>query len=185
MAPDIHAEEIGSSESKQGEETVNDVPAERRRVPRVRCSGSVEFHVDGTELRMWGNLTDISLLGCYVEMNTTFPVHTKVHLVLKSFGERVQAAGTVRATYPFLGMGIVFSKMEPAQLQRLEKLMAALAGRNAISGVETVDVAGRETTIGSADPKAFVKDLNEFFRTKSVLSRDEFLEIAKRVRRTP
>ncbi|HEY6302122.1 MAG TPA: hypothetical protein VIX14_03565, partial [Terriglobales bacterium] len=36
-----------------------------------------------------GTLTDVSLHGCYLEMNTTFPVGTKVKLVLKSFGVRV------------------------------------------------------------------------------------------------
>ena len=59
---------------------------EKRRSPRLRCSGSAEFRVEGNDARMWGTVTDVSLHGCYVEMNTTFPVGTKVDLVLKSFG---------------------------------------------------------------------------------------------------
>jgi hypothetical protein len=73
---------------------------ERRQSPRLRCSGSVEFQTAGSEARMWGTLTDISLHGCYVEMSNTFPVDTKVRLVLKSCGLRFQVAGTVRASYP-------------------------------------------------------------------------------------
>ena len=49
---------------------------ERREAPRIRCSGSVEFQAPGSEARMWGTLTDISLHGCYVEMTNTFPVDT-------------------------------------------------------------------------------------------------------------
>ena len=51
---------------------------QRRQSPRFRCSGSVEFRTEGSDVPMWGTLTDISLHGCYVEMNTTFPVDTKV-----------------------------------------------------------------------------------------------------------
>ena len=45
--------------------------------PRYACSGSVEFRTEGSDVRMWGTLTDISLHGCYVEMTTTFPVDTQ------------------------------------------------------------------------------------------------------------
>jgi PilZ domain len=66
-------------------------------------------------VRIWGTVTDISLHGCYVEMNTTLPVGTKVDLVLKSFGVRIEAPGTVRASYPFLGMGICFAEIQLVQ----------------------------------------------------------------------
>lgn len=157
---------------------------ERRQVPRIRCSGSVEFHADGTDVRMWGTLTDISLHGCYVEMNTTFPVDTKVHLVLKSFGVRVQARGTVRATYPFLGMGIVFTEIDREQQLQLEQFLASLAGRNALATAASTDGSGMKEALTSADPKAFLDEIAEFFRKKPLLSREEFCEIAKRVRRS-
>src|SRR3981081_2000925 len=54
---------------------------ERRQSPRLRCSGSAEFRTEASDVRIWGTVTDISLHGCYVEMNTTFPVGTKVDLV--------------------------------------------------------------------------------------------------------
>ncbi len=57
---------------------------ERRKSPRIRCSGSAEFVADGSNVRLWGTITDISQHGCYVEMSNTFPIGTKVHLVLKS-----------------------------------------------------------------------------------------------------
>ena len=69
---------------------------------------------------MWGTLTDISLHGCYVEMNATFPVDTKVDLVLKSFGIRIHTPGRVRATYPSLGMGICFAEIEPVRTAATE-----------------------------------------------------------------
>src|SRR6202140_5885079 len=99
---------------------------------------------------MWGTVTDVSLHGCYVEMNTTFPVDTKVGLVLKSFGIRIEAPGTVRASYPFLGMGICFAEIKPAQQLQLKQLLAALAGRSGVSnGISTEE--NRMSDILSAD----------------------------------
>jgi hypothetical protein len=46
-------------------------PAERRRSPRYNCEGSAEFRVEGSDVRTWGTLTDISVHGCYIEMTAT------------------------------------------------------------------------------------------------------------------
>jgi hypothetical protein len=66
------------------------------RVPGFVVRGARSFESRETT-RMWGTVPDVSLHGCYVEMNTTFPVGTKVDLVLKSFGIRIESPGTVRA----------------------------------------------------------------------------------------
>ena len=157
---------------------------EKRQSPRLRCSGSAEFRTEASDARMWGTVTDVSLHGCYVEMNTTFPVGTKVDLVLKSFGIRIEAPGTVRASYPFLGMGICFGEIEPGQQMQLKQLLAALAGRSGVSnGIPAEQKSGKDT-LASADPKSFVEGIAEFFQKHETLSRDEFHQIAKRVRRS-
>jgi hypothetical protein len=156
---------------------------ERRQSPRLRCSGSAEFRAEGSDVRMWGTLTDVSLHGCYMEMNTTFPVGTKVDLVLKSFGIRIQARGTVRTSYPFLGMGICFAEIEPGQKLQLTQLLDALAVHNAVSNGGSARESGMKGCMGTVDPRAFLNEITEFFRKNQLLSREEFHEIAKRVRR--
>jgi len=155
-----------------------------RQSPRLRCSGSVEFRTEGGDVRMWGTITDVSLHGCYVEMHTTFPVGTKVDLVLKSFGIRIQAPGTVRTSYPFLGMGICFAEIEPEQQLQLKQLLTVLAGRSAVSNGGSARENGMKDTLGSADPRAFLDEITEFFQKNQLLSREEFHQIAKRVRRS-
>jgi PilZ domain len=157
---------------------------ERRQSPRLRCSGSAEFRTAASDVRMWGTVTDVSLHGCYVEMNATFPVGTKVDLVLKSFGIRIEAPGTVRASYPFLGMGICFAEIEPVQQMQLKQLLAALAGRSGVSNGIPAEEKSVKDTLSSADPKSFVDGLAEFFQKNQMLSREEFHQIAKRVRRS-
>jgi len=157
---------------------------ERRQSPRLRCSGSAEFRAEGSDVRMWGTLTDVSLHGCYMEMNTTFPVGTKVDLVLKSFGIRIQARGTVRTSYPFLGMGICFAEIEAEQQPQLKQLLDALSGPSAVSNGVSADGSDMKDVLASADPKAFLDEIAKFFQKRHVLHRAEFHQIAKRVRRS-
>ena len=157
---------------------------DRRKSPRLRCSGSAEVRTDGSDVCRWGTVTDISLHGCYVEMNTTFPVGTKVDLVLKSFGIRIETPGEVRASYPSLGMGICFAEIEPVQQMQLKQLLAALSGRSAVStGISDQENSVKDA-LAAADPKAFLDEITEFFQKNQLLSRTEFQQIAKRARRS-
>ena len=157
---------------------------EKRQSPRLRCSGSAEFRTEASDVRIWGTVTDISLHGCYVQMNTTFPVGTKVDLVLKSFGVRIEAPGTVRASYPFLGMGICFAEIQLVQRLHLKDLLTKLAGRSAVSSGISAQEDSMKDTLRSADPRAFLDEVTEFFQKNQLLSRNEFHQIAKRARRS-
>jgi hypothetical protein len=157
---------------------------ERRQSTRLRCSGSAEFRTEASDVRIWGTVTDVSLHGCYVEMNTTFPVGTKVDLVLKSFGIRIETRGEVRASYPFLGMGICFAEIQPVQQLHLRDLLTKLAGRSAVSSGTSAQENNMKDTLRSADPRAFLDEITEFFQKNQLLSRSEFHQIAKRVRRS-
>ena len=157
---------------------------DKRQSPRLRCSGSAEFRTEASDVRIWGTVTDISLHGCYLEMNTTFPVGTRVDLVLKSFGIRIEAPGTVRASYPFLGMGICFAEIEPAQQMQLKQLLAALSARSGVSNGISTQENSMSDILSAADPKAFLDEITEFFQKNQLLSRNEFHQIAKRARRS-
>src|SRR5579863_7146375 len=40
---------------------------DRRRYPRIKCFVAVELKVDGSEVPVWGNLSNTSMGGCYIE----------------------------------------------------------------------------------------------------------------------
>jgi len=155
---------------------------ERRQSPRLRCSGSVEFRTAGSDVRIWGTLTDISLHGCYVEMNSAFPIDTKVDLVLKSCGIRIAVLGTVRASYAFLGMGIGFAEIGAEEKLELKRLLAALGGQSAVFRGLPAHEHALSDGLRPADRRALCDEVTEFFRKNAVLSRDEFHQMAKRVR---
>ena len=156
---------------------------ERRRSPRFQCSGSAEFWPEGSEVRMWGTLTDVSLHGCYVELNNTFPLGTRMRLTLEALGVRVRVQGTVRVSYPFLGMGICFSEIEPGQQLQLEMLLTVLSGRSSQSDSASTPVASSTHSLADVDSKSMLDELTEFFRSNQLLSRKEFYQIANRARR--
>jgi hypothetical protein len=158
---------------------------ERRRSPRFRCSGSAEFRVEGSDVRMWGTLSDVSLHGCYVEMTNTFPANTRLSLRLEAMGIRAQMLAVVRVSYPFLGMGLCFLKIEPGQLVQLKRLLAAVTTPASVSDPNLVptSTASSAHSLADVDAKAMLDGLSEFFRGNSLLSREDFYEIARRMRR--
>jgi PilZ domain. len=111
---------------------------ERRKAPRYSCSGQIQMQVEGANYRMGGTLSDISLNGCYVEINNTYPVGTKLNLELDVISMKIKLPGTVRATYPFLGMGIFFGEVEGKPLAQLQELLVALAARKAAYGASSL-----------------------------------------------
>ncbi len=50
---------------------------EKRRSTRYRCEGSAGMREDGADVQTWARFTDISLHGCYVEAQATYPVAWK------------------------------------------------------------------------------------------------------------
>ncbi len=153
---------------------------ERRRSPRYHCSGSVEFQAQGSEVRVWGTLTDISLHGCYVEMSATFPVETVARLVLEVLGIQVRVLGSVRVSYPFLGMGIGFTEIEPAQQLQLERLIGTLAGTSSFAARSPGRDSDLREALETADPRALMNEICRYFIASTSLSREDFLMLARR-----
>lgn len=165
-----------------------DAPAlgvkERRRSKRFQCSGTVEVQADGSDVRLTGNVTDISLHGCYIEMQATFPVETQLTLNIDSHGVRFRTPAVVRVTYPFLGMGICFSETEPGQQQQLTQLLrTVIAERTSVIAQPSGQLATPDI-VASADAWACLEAISTFFCDNTALTRDEFFAIAKRVRRS-
>jgi len=158
--------------------------AERRRSPRFQCSGSVEFHPQDGIAHTWGSLTDISLHGCYVEMPMNFPVDAVVSLTIESLGIRFSTQARVRASYPSLGMGMCFANIEPEQQTQLEQLLKALAGQRMAGSIRRAESPDQAEIVTPADAGLFAGRLCEHFKTNDVLTRDQFMAIAKRVRRS-
>lgn len=159
---------------------------EKRRSPRYKCEASVELCPEGSESRTWATCTDVSMHGCYVEATATHPVGTNVYIKLQANDFQVQSRGCVRVNYPCLGMGIAFVEMSEANRSRLRELLRAISRPSVILGTATapsVPVGGTSTSISlPSDPTAALRALAEFFESRQLLMRDEFLRILRKNR---
>jgi len=69
--------------------------AEKRRSLRYKCEGGVELQEKDCEVRTWATFSDISLHGCYVEAQATYPPGTLLNLKLEANNIRVETQGLV------------------------------------------------------------------------------------------
>jgi len=158
---------------------------EQRQSCRFRCSGRAEFRAEGSDTGVDGALTIISLHGCYLEMSATFPVGTRADLMLTAAGIRIHAAGEVRSTFPSLGMGVLFSELEPAHRLQLKELLVGLAWNS--PAPLSLPAAAKKDTKGkwrAAEARALIDEITAFFQENQLLSREEFHQFVTRIRRS-
>lgn len=159
--------------------------AEKRRSPRYKCEGSAEIREDGRDVRTWATFTDISLHGCYVEAQATYPSGTILHMRLEANGVLVESKGNVRVTYPYLGMGIAFEGISEENQARLRRLLATISHPHVLMGP---GIASSMPSIGTplnavpaiTNPQAAIQSLIEFFESRQMLMREDFLRLLRK-----
>ena len=158
--------------------------AEKRRSPRYKCEGSAEIRREGSDVHTWAAFTDVSLHGCYVEAQATYPVGTILHIKLEANGARVEAKGNVRVSYPHLGMGIAFVEVPQETRTRLKHLLGSISHHSVIMGPgisSPLPICGPPDTVPQiSDPRAAVHALVEFFEGHHMLTREDFLRLVQK-----
>lgn len=158
--------------------------AEKRRSVRYKCEGSAEVREEGCDVRTWVTFTDVSLHGCYVEAQATYPAETVLHMKLEANGIRVESKGKVRVSYPYLGMGISFEEMSEENKDHLKRLLATLSHRCVIMGPGIASSLPSNGPLEAipliSDASAAIQALVEFFESRQILMRDDFLRLLKK-----
>ena len=158
--------------------------AEKRRSPRFRCEGSAELREEGCDVRTWATFTDVSLHGCYVEAQATYPAGTLLHMRLEANDVKLETMGKVRVSYPYLGMGIAFENMSEEHMSHLKRLLATISRPCLIMGpgiASSLPATGPLNALPSInDPRAAVQALTEFFESHQIMMRDDFAKILKK-----
>jgi|SRR5450432_915925 PilZ domain len=104
----------------QGEE-------KQRRVPRYPFAAAATVIPD-SGMPVGGNVTELSLYGCYLDSIAPLPPRTRVTVKIYAVGgEYFEANATVIYANPNLGMGLVFRQVKSDYLSTLRKwLLAAM-----------------------------------------------------------
>jgi hypothetical protein len=101
---------------------------DRRRYPRMKCFVAVELRIDGSPTPVWGNLSNTSLGGGFVE--TATPVKTGVKLEIglwvangKIWVKGLILNGIVTRSNPTFGVRLKFDNLESAERETLKQFL--------------------------------------------------------------
>jgi hypothetical protein len=106
---------------------------DRRRSPRYPFVGSIEMREGTSEDKRTGRVKELSLNGCYVDMESSYPIGTPLAIKLFTATEFFEAQASVIYCQPDLGMGLMFRETKPYYLMVLRKwLLAAMMGKKGL-----------------------------------------------------
>jgi len=102
---------------------------------------------------------------------------------LEAHGLRVETAGIVRVSYPYLGMGIAFEAISDESTARLRQLLASLSRPGLIVGPGAQSphppTGPMEALPQITSPEGAIRAVIGFFELHQVLMRDDFVRMLK------
>lgn len=101
---------------------------DRRRHARLRCFVAVELRLGNSEVPIWGNLSNTSIGGCFVETATPVPSGVNVEIGLwlangKIWIKGIILTGIVTKSSPSFGVRIKFSELEATERENLRHFL--------------------------------------------------------------
>jgi hypothetical protein len=101
---------------------------DRRRYPRMKCFVAVELRIDGSPTPVWGNLSNTSLGGGFVETATPVKSGVKLEIGLwvangKIWVKGLILNGIVTRSNPTFGVRLKFDNLEPAERETLKQFL--------------------------------------------------------------
>ena len=106
-----------------------DMQSSRRKHPRYLCTGGVEMRQQEGGPPAWGNLSDISLTGCYVETASTLPLGSMLLFHLHVRDLSITGRAVVKTSHHTVGMGLAFLHLDQESQHNLEFVIGSLAGQ--------------------------------------------------------
>jgi len=105
-------------------------PSNRRGQTRYSCRLGAEVYQQGSSVRNYCHLSDLSPGGCYLEMSLAFATGSAVEIIVRTHEMKLRVSGQVKASHPGYGMGVSFklnTKDERHGVQQLIDFVAAAA----------------------------------------------------------
>lgn len=99
---------------------------ERHRARRYSFHASIELTELQSETLIREQTSDLSLFGCHADTRKPLPPETKVRIKISHRSENFEALGKVIYARQNVGMGILFTRIEPNDQSVLDKWIAEL-----------------------------------------------------------
>jgi PilZ domain len=101
---------------------------DRRMYPRLKCFVAVEIHIKGAAAPIWGNLSNTSMGGCFIESVTPIGAGEDVEIGLwlasgKIWVKGMVLNGVVTKSTPSFGIRVRFAPIEGAERESLRHFL--------------------------------------------------------------
>ncbi len=100
---------------------------ERRRAPRYQFSADAEVTVIVSGTKLDAKTGDLSIGGCFLDLLTPVPEGTEIRIKMSYASTTFTALGSVVFVFPNLGMGVMFTSVEPDQQAVLQKWLTEVS----------------------------------------------------------
>jgi hypothetical protein len=114
--------------AQQARRSMPEPTGTRRSQQRFHCTGGVEMRRNEGAPPVFGNLSDLSLTGCYVETVSTLPVGSEVLFMLRVRESVVRGRAQVKTSHHAVGLGLVFTQLGKDDQAKLEYILSLLSG---------------------------------------------------------
>jgi PilZ domain-containing protein len=122
----------GAVQPAPARRTMAETSGTRRAQQRFHVGGGVELRRNEGAPPVFGNLSDLSLTGCYVETVASLPVGTELLFMLRVRDAVVRGRAQVKTSHHAVGVGLVFMHLSQEDQQKLEFLVGNLAGSDEV-----------------------------------------------------
>lgn len=113
---------------QQARRTMPEPTGTRRAQQRFHCTGGIEMRRNETAPPVFGNLSDLSLNGCYVETVSTLPVGSEILFMLRIRESVVRGRAQVKTSNHAVGLGLIFTQLSREDQGKLEYILSVLSG---------------------------------------------------------
>jgi hypothetical protein len=101
--------------------------SERRHAPRYPFIADAHVIEISSDTKLVAKTSDLSIRGCFLDMLNPSPKGTDVRVTISHERATFTALGTVVFILQNMGMGVVFTSVEPDQQAILQKWIASLS----------------------------------------------------------
>jgi DNA-binding NarL/FixJ family response regulator len=105
-------------------------PSNRRGQTRYSCRLGAEVYQQGSSVRNYCHLSDLSPGGCYLEMSLAFPAGSPVEITVRTHNMKLRLSGLVKASHPGYGMGVSFKLNTKDERQGVQQLIDFVAAES-------------------------------------------------------
>jgi hypothetical protein len=114
--------------ARQARRPMSEPTGTRRAQQRFHCTGGIEMRRNEGAPPVFGNLSDLSLTGCYVETVSTLPVGSEILFILRVRESIVRGRAQVKTSHHAVGLGLIFTQLSKDEQGKLEYILSVLSG---------------------------------------------------------